>query len=495
MEPQYFKWTTVVFLLTFVWWSGQSEAQAQIERAELGKRLQRFELQWGQGTKNQQAAAADPMQEAVSSFFSLRLLRAAEKLDDAWWTAQSVIPTDVQRFILAHRIAIKSPILEASEYSIHVRLEPFYPVEAELQDAQVEFVVTQPSTALPLLRPREVAALGAMVRVPWNEACAGLELDVSALPEGDYEIRASVNFNETSLQLLPCGWSRIRDPQSRVTRLRQQREDAETTLAPWLRATSQEQIRILDSMLAGEFQEIDYPAYHGLVVCEEMLSNPATAADMIRTKAQTRDLWLSVAEERKKVHLRLRSPVLSDPTKKMPVLLLFHGAGGSENMFFETYGAGGAVAAGLERGWLVVATRQSLTGLSLDAKQILAALEPIFPVDYDQVYFLGHSMGAGQVATQVGLHPELPRAVAAIGGGGRPRQIEAAAKVPWFVAAGSLDFGKSGALSLSKGLQRAGGERIEYREYPDVEHMVIVQAALAEAFAFLDRTVELETQK
>lgn len=198
-------------------------------------------------------------------------------------------------------------------------------------------------------------------------------------------------------------------------------------------------------------------------------------------------MWLTVAQGRKKVPLRIRTPANIDPAAPLGVLMLFHGAGGSENMFFETYGAGGAVAAGLQRGWLVVATRQGLTGMSLDAKQILEALQPIFPIDHDQVYFMGHSMGAGQVATQVGLHPTLPRAVAAIGGGGRPRQIEAAAGLPWFIAAGSLDFGKSGAKSLSQSLQRSGGKQIVYREYPNVEHMVIVQAALPDAFEFFDQ--------
>ncbi|MBL8890415.1 MAG: hypothetical protein JNL67_10580 [Planctomycetaceae bacterium] len=492
MEPQNLKWTTVVFLLTFIWWPWRNEVHGQIERAELGKRLQRFELQWAQGNSAQQAAAAQPMQEAVSSFFSLRLLRAAEKLDAAWWTAQSAMPTDFRRFVVAHRIAIQKPIWEATEDSIQVRLEPFYPLECEQEDAQVELTVVQPSLALPLQRPNAVVACGPIVRVSWGEATTGIELDVASLPEGDYEIHASVNFHDASLKLLPCGWSRIRDPGTRIARLREQRNEAEDALAPWLRATSQEQIRVLDSMLSGEFQEIDYPAYHGLAFCEQLLSNRENAADLIRAKAQTRDLWLSVAEGRRKVHLRLRSPTTSDPTKKIPVLILFHGAGGSENMFFETYGAGGAVAAGLERGWLVVATRQSLTGLSLDSKQILEALAPLFPVDDDRVYYLGHSMGAGQVATQVGLHPELPRAVAAIGGGGRPRQIEAAAQVPWFVAAGSLDFGKGGAISLSKSLQRAGGKKIEFREYPDVEHMVIVQAAIADAFAFFDRQANPE---
>ncbi|MDP1561236.1 MAG: hypothetical protein Q8M16_07550 [Pirellulaceae bacterium] len=488
MELRRFKWTTWVFLLTFSSLQFPALGWAQIERAELGKRLQRLELQWAQSTPAQQAAVAEPMQEAVSSFFSLRLLRAAEKLDEAWWTAQSVTPTDVQRFVTAHRATFDSLIVAASSPSIQVRLDSFYKTNAGFEDAEVEFSIAAAPTALPIQRPAKVAPLGQTTRCRWKEAIAGVALDVSALPEGDYEVRTTVRIGEQSLDLLPTGWSRIRDAESRVERLRQQRDEREVELTTWVRATTQDQTRVLKSMLDNEVQEVDYPAHHWLVMCEQMLAQPESSVNLIRETSQARDVWLTVADGRKKVALRLRAPVAVDPTAALPVLVLFHGAGGSENMFFETYGAGGAVAAGLQRGWLVVATRQGLTGMSLDAKQILAALEPIFPIDPNQVYFLGHSMGAGQVATQVGLHPTLPRAVAAIGGGGRPRQIEAAAQIPWFIAAGSLDFGKSGAKSLSQSLQRAGGKQIVYREYANIEHMVIVQASLDDAFEFLDKS-------
>jgi pimeloyl-ACP methyl ester carboxylesterase len=393
--------------------------------------------------------------------------------------------------VMAHRVAIETPIVEVTTAAIQVRLEPFYQVDADLEDAEVEFSWVPAPTALAIQRPAEKSVDDSVTRCRWKDAIAGVPMDVSALPEGDYEIRCSVKVGQQSLALLPSGWSRIRDPQTRVDQLRQRREEAEDSLRPWLRATIQDQVRVLASLLDAEFQEVDYPAHHWLVLCEKMLAQPELAEDLVRQTSQTRDVWLTVAEGRKKVPLRLRSPAAPDPETKLPVLILFHGAGGSENMFFETYGAGGAVAAGLKRGWLVVAPRQSLTGLNLDAKQILEALQTIFPIDVQQVYYMGHSMGAGQVATQVGLHPDLPRAVVAIGGGGRPRQIEEAARIPWFIAAGGLDFGKSGAKGLSQSLKRAGGQSIIYREYPDVEHMVIVQAALPDAFAFLDELAEL----
>ena len=90
-----------------------------------------------------------------------------------------------------------------------------------------------------------------------------------------------------------------------------------------------------------------------------------------------------------------------------------------------------------------------------------------------------------QTTKQAALHPELVAAAAAIGGGGSAPKGAEARRVPWFVAAGSADFGRTGALALARAL-RAAGNRVEERVIPDVEHMVVVQAALDDLFAFFD---------
>jgi pimeloyl-ACP methyl ester carboxylesterase len=167
------------------------------------------------------------------------------------------------------------------------------------------------------------------------------------------------------------------------------------------------------------------------------------------------------------------------------VLFLHHGAGGSENMFFDTCGAGRAASLGIERDWLVVAPRQGLFGLGLDIDRMLDILAESFEIDRRRVYLVGHSMGAAQVARQVGLHPERVAAAVALGGGGAAPGGERATSIPWFVAAGEADFGRPGAAALAKRLE-ATGALVEYRDYADVEHMVIVQAALDDVFRFLD---------
>ncbi len=471
-------------------WSCADHGFAQAERSELGKRLQRYELEWETGTAERRAASAGPMQAAVSSFFSLRLQRAVEKLDDAWWMVAGK-EDGPQRAWAAQRITGPRQVVSLESTTLTLRLEAFYETPAiDVQDLVVKFWITPRPRSLAIQRMEQAEATSTtQVTRAWSEAIKGVELSVADLAEGDYLVHAEIQGSEGSLQLLPWGWSRVSDFEARVAEVHAVATDRERELPDWLRATLLDQARLLDRLSQAEVQEIDYPAWTILQLAERLCRTPAEAASLLQRQAQQDDLWMTVANGRRKVATRIRSPEIEAPATGLPVLFLFHGAGGSENMFFETYGAGGAVLAGLERGWLVVATRQGLGGLSLDAETILNSLEAIFPIDRQRVFYLGHSMGAGQVATQVGLNPELPRAVAAIGGGGRPRNIESAAAVPWFVAAGSLDFGRSGAVSLSQSLKRAGGTNVVYREYKDVEHMVIVQAALAEAFQFFDQSL------
>lgn len=547
MERQIRKCAWCVFLFILPGF-GLAWAHAQVERNELGKRLQRFELQWDQASEAARVAAAAPMQDAVSSFFSLRLQRAAQGLDEAYWQAIGQAPSATGQAILAHRLAIEplvvgSPPLSEdassedpvsggsdsiaskltdSSTKLKLQVTAFYRAEAVPANAQVQFLLLPRASGLAIERPAPLPAPIPPLECDWSAAEQGIEWDVTTVPDGDYEIHARVTVDGDSWTLLPSGWSRVAAWSDRLAALEadvdrwSDQASARAAVPSWVLATWKEHRRVLEGLAQGEVPEIDYPAHRLLQDSEALVAAVKTAAvsdgatdgatnlaadgavdgvqttaidpvGLWRERATTTDLWMTVAQGRRRVPLRLRAPAAWDRQTALPVLVLFHGAGGSENMFFETYGAGGAVQAGLERGWLVVATRQALTGLSLDAAQILDELAQVFPLDRQRVYFLGHSMGAGQVATQVGKHPDLPLAVAAIGGGGRPGNLAAAARVPWYVAAGSLDFGKSGARSLSQSLQRAGGKQVTYREFPDVEHMVIVQAALDEAFQFFDK--------
>lgn len=156
-------------------------------------------------------------------------------------------------------------------------------------------------------------------------------------------------------------------------------------------------------------------------------------------------------------------------------------------MFFETYGAGRLVELATERGWLVVSPRQGLGGLGMSIDGMLDALEEYLPIDRERVMLVGHSMGAAQAIAQVSAHADQVRAVAALGGGGMPGKSLRSSNVRFYVAAGDRDFGLPRAKSLADTLRNLGCS-VDFREFTNVEHMVIVQAALDEVFAFLDQS-------
>ncbi len=96
-------------------------------------------------------------------------------------------------------------------------------------------------------------------------------------------------------------------------------------------------------------------------------------------------------------------------------------------------------------------------------------------------------MGAMQAVGALMDAPERYAGAAALGGGGRVTKIPGLNRVPVFIGIGEHDFLLSSARELRGSLERVGAERVEYREYPDIEHLVIVQVALPDAFEFFDQ--------
>jgi predicted esterase len=479
-------------------------ADGQVERLELGRRLQRFELAWEQANEDQQAASAQPMQAAVNSFFSLQLKNAAERLDTAWLLVKDHPTADWQRLLVPFYLELERPVRDLSSLSMLATLKNLYPLKAELpEDYQIRLrIINQ--------QGEEVQVLDSTIQLLRQ----GVQLSLESLAEGDYFLQVEIVDGLDAFGLIPVGFSLLRDFRKRLEQLQAAAGDRELAWSDSTRASVRSYADLLASLLEGDVQEIDYPAARMLRFAESLIEHPQRLAETVVAASQQHDLWLTLRHNRRQVPIRLRSPqpgTGSNPVpanadssanvdgdretgltdQPLPVLILLHGAGGSENMFFQTYGAGRAVELGVQRGWLVVATRQGgiggMGGLGFDVPQILDSLAEFFPIDRSRVFLMGHSMGAGQLIRQVSLHPEVPAAVAAIGGGNAIRNNPAVGEIPWFVAAGELDFGLRGAQALKSSLDNIGAAKLTYKVYPKVEHMVIVQACLDDAFEFFDQ--------
>ena len=231
----------------------------------------------------------------------------------------------------------------------------------------------------------------------------------------------------------------------------------------------------------GRSSESDLPFESLLTDLELLADEKSTVRELVASRPE-RSLWLQLGNGKSKQHVRLQTAANA---KGAPLVVAYHGAGGSENMFFESYGAGRLVDLCRQKGWSIVAPRQSLVGMGMDLDAMLDELRLHLDFDPEKVFLIGHSMGAAQAVSQGSKYPTRVRAVAAIGGGGLPAKSQELIKIPFFVAAGEKDFGLPQAKSLANTLQAFGAE-VDYREVKDVEHMVIVQAVLNDVIAFFE---------
>ena len=450
-------------------------ARAETPRAELGKRLRRFEIAWQKADGERRAAAVAPMTAAVRSFFTLQLQAAARHLDGAWYAVRpGDAPDPAERAAIATAVTATPLLADTTAETLSLAFEPLYEVERD--------VAAAPSR----LRLSIVDGAGetrAQRQGDWAETGGMIQWQTGPLPAGDLTLVVEWLDEQESIEITRIGLSRVERLRERLDALATAANTWPEATPPTVRATVAALLPLFKALADGRGQETDFPAARLLRFAEGLRAGAGLPADTIREAARSGDLWLTLSTGRGEVPVRLRAP--ADAAGPLPVLFLHHGAGGSENMFFDTCGAGRAATLGIERGWLVVAPRQGLFGLALDVEEMLELLGDSFEIDTSRVFLVGHSMGAGQVAKQVGLHPETVAAAVALGGGAAAPGGEKAQRVPWLVAAGTADFGRPGAAALAKRLEAAGAT-VDFREYPDVEHMVIVQAALDDVFRFLD---------
>jgi len=171
-----------------------------------------------------------------------------------------------------------------------------------------------------------------------------------------------------------------------------------------------------------------------------------------------------------------------DSKGKQPLVIALHGAGGSENMFFDTYGAGKVKALCAKRGWHLVSPRVS----GRFPGQVLGSLSKDWSIDTNKVFVIGHSMGAAAASSGVDSGAIQPAAVALLGGGGAVTSPARWKDLPVMIAVGELDFGRMMASRTRPAAERVGS-RLTYKEYAGVEHLSIVQCALEDVFTWFDK--------
>ncbi len=482
-------WPCVLLVVVLVF---GNQLEAQTDRYELGRRVKRYEVAWQSAEKAARDRSTQSMQRAVSYFFGLKFQKAGQALDSAFLKIKSAKPaSDTSKWTVSRKVTVQKRVTDAAANELQLSIGEFYKTNTSAPENAKVNVVIYGDTGQVLLERTEL--LTNLKTVNSKSEVADPQLTCrwkpSQIGEGDFKVSVNLLIGETSHRIDGFLYSRVTDLEKRLDSQNERIKSVKATATP----TGYQTLKMWRDLARDSYQEerleIDYPVHRLIENFDHLCNLGGNMAKFLKASTQ-REFWITLRAERKQVPMRIRLP--QDLSKPRPLLFVFHGAGGSDNMFFETYGAGRCVDLAEERGWIVVSPNQGLLSrLSLDCSQMVELLSNHMPVEQQRIIFLGHSMGAAQVITQVNANPELPIAVVALGGGRGQRDAKPLSSTPWFVAAGEKDFGRSGARSLFQSLESVDANAT-YKEYPNTEHLVIVQAALDDAFMFLDRVIASE---
>jgi predicted esterase len=450
-----------------------SAAAAQSERYELGRRLKAFEAAWEkhEGEAARARALAD-LPKLTTQFFSLQFGEAARTLDLATAALASDAPPSAGRqWVWSLSAVPEARVVDGAAKELAVTVRPFYPVKGDPPKG-LELQLWFTDADLVKVKPEKFPVTVKVPLPPLGDA-RGLDRKLYFLADGAKELRP-----------VAVGVSQVADLKARVAALAKA-ADGWKVLETVEQATVRDRARLLASVLDGTVPDTDVPAAGLLANAEAMLDGKP-----FFTAAKSGQFWLSVPlGGTKTVACRVLVPRGLDPKKPVPVVFALHGAGANPDLVFEGYGAGRAVKECEDRGWVLVAPASGLGfGTAPPVLTIFEKLAERYPLDPKRVFLVGHSMGAMQALGLAGANPGKFAAVAALGGGGRATPKEAFADLPVFVGVGEKDgLALAGARALNKALAGGGAKAATYKEYPGVEHLVIVREALPDAFAAFDR--------
>jgi predicted esterase len=438
---------------------------AQVGRYDLAQRLKPFEAAFAAADREGRARCRPHLEAAVRAFFGLDFAGGARALDAATFAARSAQPPDPgESFAAASGLQLDRRLCDAAALAVGFALRADYDCAAK-----------PPENALLRLRIGDRARDFAIGTLP----LAG-ELGLAGLGPGDHLLTVEIIAGERALLARTQLLSLASDLDVRLERLRAAADALEPTTTE--RATLRALARQCAALTRRRSPETDVPGAALLAEAEALLDTiPANA--QVYDHRRAGDWRLHVVAGTDIVPLRLLVPPGLAAQAPRPLLIALHGAGGSENMFFEGYGNGAIVEAARTRGWLLVAPRNG--GGDLGA--LIDALAARYPIDRARVSVIGHSMGGAQAVAAVARAPEQFAAAAVLGGGGTVRRADLS-RVRFFVGAGEHDFGRRGAERLRDDL-RDRAATVRWELYPEVEHLAVVQAALADVFTWLDETL------
>ena len=201
----------------------------------------------------------------------------------------------------------------------------------------------------------------------------------------------------------------------------------------------------------------------------------------------------------KLVPYRVYLPTKYDPSRKYPLIVLLHGAGGDESDFLEGY-AGQFPKLAEEHGYILasVSGRGPVTGYAKangseqDVIDVMDFVKNRYSVDPARIYLGGHSMGGGGTWRVGGVYADRFAGLIPIAGtstavlAGLDTLVKR--KLPVMMVCGEKD-----ALVAVAGCRevadkaKAANAPVTYKEYAAGDHLSVVAMAAPDIFSWLDQ--------
>jgi predicted esterase len=463
-----------------------NSAFGQSERYELGRRLRLFEAEWERQTDPAARKRALVMLPKVTEqFFSFRLGEAGRTLDEARFALfEKLTGPGIEKVPPVNRwMASLSPIpelrlIDAERLRIDVSIKSFYTIRG------ADFSRTHAwwNSADGAISGRIGSA---PLKVPYSGTLSFHPIvDRSENHAGEVRIKLDMKCDDAIVESHGITVTRVQRLKERLAILQKPHELPELEAA-----TVAETANLLKEIADGEVPETDLPLSHLLHQADSILANGPKPFFTLNVPHVS---WLCVPvgkKTRTPIRIAIPSRDGKDNQERYPLVVALHGAGGTENLFFDGYGAGRIVKECAKRRWMVIAPRSPGFVTPADVPAIVEQLSKRYPIDKSRIFLVGHSMGAGQAIELCQTYSDSFAGMAALGGGGRIRDVKTFVNLPTFIGIGTKDFALSGCRSLRKSLSDGGAKQLTFREYPDLEHLVIVREALPDVFAMFDEVV------
>jgi predicted esterase len=389
-------------------------------RIDLADRVKRLDAAWMLNkTPQRREGAVSEISGAVMAFFSGRTGEACQALDRATAALEGRQPTGLDALIFRQVPPIASP------------------------GSKVKLVVAwaYPAGATSINVAGKSYSVG---------EAGGTEITIQTnAKEGTQTLSIQEGARQRTVDV-----QTVKDFQTRVSTLRTSERAAEIAVA-------------LDAMAAGTY-ETEAPAADWLAKGESIARSGWNAVEEIP------------AAKHEGVVFRAKIPKAARPDA--PVVIALHGAGGSENMFFESYGAGAAPAEAAKRGWVFMSPRSTPGAVPA----CLAWLREERGIKPRKVFVMGHSMGGGLALSSgtLAAKPDALALFAPASGGSLPAEL---ATTPVFLAVGKQEIMMLRTTATRLGAELSKRADCVFKEYDRCEHLMIVADAVTDAFTFFDK--------